>query len=320
MAGLMEQSISCNKARLPFWCAKARCTGSVTFWAWIVSIAMHLIVLTAFGIIKFSHSKAQDEQHPVPIAKVNRIKNLVQAAPVIPKPKIKKPAGNQLAKSMNISLPENQIFGNTKPRPKQSIDLAKDSASRIVSLSNSIGLPHRAEFFGSCTGERKICYLVDCSGSMQGMFGRVRRKLAKSIKSLQPDQYFYIIFFGGDRLFEFGKGRLLRATQQTKSAAYDFIESIQPAGRTNALVALERAVQIRDGRGAGPSVIYFLTDGFELTTDDEQKFSQKTDKLLKQFAPETKINTIGFWPQGGDRKMLETIAKQTGGEFVIIAD
>jgi hypothetical protein len=27
---------------------------------------------------------------------------------------------------------------------------------------------------------------------------------------------------------------------------------------------------------------------------------------------------IGFWPQGGDRKMLQAMAKQGGGEFVLI--
>jgi len=181
-------------------------------------------------------------------------------------------------------------------------------------------VPKGVEFFGSWTDQRKVCYLVDCSGSMQGMFGRVQRKLKDSIKGLQPDQYFYIIFFGGDRLFEFGDGELLRARRQAKSAAYDFIDSVRPAGQTNAIAALERAVQIRDSRGAGPSVVYFLTDGFELTTEDEQRFSQKISNLLKRFAPRPRINTIGFWSAGSDRKMLETMAKQSGGEFVFVED
>jgi Mg-chelatase subunit ChlD len=155
---------------------------------------------------------------------------------------------------------------------------------------------------------------------MRGILGGVRKKLAESIKSLQPDQYFYIIFFGGDRLLEFGDGRPVRATERAKSTAYDFIDSVRPAGQTNAMAALERAVQIRDDSGFSPSVIYFLTDGFELTTEDAQEFSQKVASLLKRFAPATRINTIGFWPQSDDRRMLETIARQSGGEFVFVRD
>ena len=149
------------------------------------------------------------------------------------------------------------------------------------SLNGGI-LPRGVEFFGSWTDRRKVCYLVDCSGSMQGIFGRVRKKLKESIANLQPDQYFYIIFFSSN-LSESGEGHLLRATEPAKSAAYDFIDSIRPAGQTNALAALERAVQIRDSSNISPSVVYFLTDGFELTTEDAQRLPQKTANLLRRF-------------------------------------
>jgi hypothetical protein len=155
---------------------------------------------------------------------------------------------------------------------------------------------------------------------MLGVFGRVQKELKDSIVKLQPDQYFYIIFFGGDRLFEFRNGRLLRATPKAKSTAYNFVDSIRPTGQTNALAAFERAMQIRDGQGLGPAIVYFLTDGFELTTEDKKSFTQKIANLQRRFAPRTKINTIGFWPQSRDRELLRLIAKQSGGEFVFVAD
>jgi hypothetical protein len=299
--------------------------GSVSFWAWMVSIAVHLIVLTAFGVVKFSQSQTGGKHRPTPIAKINQIKKLMQANPIIPKPKIKKSAKGRYAGRTNRLFPANRIFDTAKPSSpilaNNNDGLAKPSASQSASsLAGSRILPHKIEFFGSFAEQRKVCYLVDCSGSMQGVFGRVRKKLKESIASLQPDQYFYIIFFGGDKLFEFGNGLLLRASQKTKSAAYDFIDLVQPAGQTNALAALERAVQIRDRRGLSPSIVYFLTDGFELTTEDAQRFPQKIANLQKRFAPMTRINTIGFWPQGNDRKMLEAIARQSGGEFVFVAD
>ena len=100
----------------------------------------------------------------------------------------------------------------------------------------------RIGFFGSFTERRKICYLVDCSGSMRGVFRRVRKELKESIGNLQRDQYFHIIFFGGGRLIEFSNGRLLRVTEKAKFSACDFIDSVEPVEQTN---ALERGMQIR---------------------------------------------------------------------------
>jgi hypothetical protein len=287
----------------------------------MTSVAFHLIVLTSFGAVKFSRLEAQEKQHPIPVAQVSQVKKFIQANPIIPKPKVKRPATDQFTKSTNNILPINQIFDTVRPTSQDKVTFARPHTNQSAfSLPNSEVLSPRVEFFGSFTDQRKVCYLVDCSGSMQGVFGQVRKKLKESIQGLQPDQYFYIIFFGGDKLFEFGNGRLLRAAQKAKSAANDFIDSVQPAGQTNALEALERAVQIRDSRGVSPSIIYFLTDGFELTTEDIQRFPQKIASLLRRFAPTTRINTIGFWPGSSDRKMLETIATQTGGECIFITE
>ncbi len=296
-------------------------SGGVTFWAWMASIAVHLIVLTALGFVRFSQFEAVVKQKPVPTATISQIKKFVQAAGVIPKPKVKRPIRGGVTKNGYSLLPANEIFGTVKLVSKDWPNLAKPSVSMSeISLPSSSNLREGIEFFGSFTNECKVCYVVDCSGSMQGLFSHVRKKLSESIGALQPDQYFYIIFFGGDRLFEFGEGKLLRATEEVKSAAYEFIDSIQPRGQTNALAAFERAVQIRDSMAQSPAVVYFLTDGFELRGEDERRFSQEVASLLAKFAPRTRINTIGFWPQSNDREMLRAIARQSGGDFVLVDD
>ncbi|MCK4751890.1 MAG: VWA domain-containing protein [Planctomycetes bacterium] len=295
---------------------------SVTFWAWTASIIVHIIVLATFGAVKFSRQPVAFEQKPAPVAKVSRIKKLMQTTPVTPKPKVKRPSKTRpIAKTITPQpLSTKQIFKTTTSAAQDFSNLPKPSASKTTALTTSEIMPKGIEFFGSYTDQRKLCYVVDCSGSMQGIFNRVRSRLTESIQSLQHDQYFNIIFFGSDRLFEFRSGELIRAMSKTKSEACDFIASIRPAGRTNALQALERAVKIHDGRGNSPAVIYFLTDGFELTNDDVRSFSQKVINLQKRFAPKTKINTIGFWPQNSDRKVLETIANYSGGESIFITD
>jgi hypothetical protein len=285
----------------------------------MVSITVHLIVLTLLGVAKFSQAKAQGRQQPVATAKINRIKKLIETSVLIGKPKIK-PTKSCFTSKTAVILSTDQIFDIPKP----SSGAISDFTSPLVSIGHlSPGdcmLPHRVEFFGAWTEERRLCYVVDCSGSMKGLFGRVRKELKASIESLQPDQYFSIIFFSGGKIFEFGNSRLIRATKKARLVACDFIDSARPAGQTNALTALERAFGIGDDNGDGPSVIYFLTDGFELTAEDTQRFPQKVTSLLNRFAPVTKINTIGFWPTNDDREMLETIAGQSGGEFVFVTD
>jgi len=167
---------------------------------------------------------------------------------------------------------------------------------------------------------RRICYVVDCSGSMKGVLGRVCNKLKESVASLQPYQDFYIILFGGGRLFEFGNGQMVRATAEVKAAAFAFIDRAQSEGPTNAAEALEKAVCIRNANGKSVTLIYLLTDGFELTAKDASRFAVRIENLRKRFAPAVRIDTIGFWPQSSDSRMLEAIAQGSGGEFVLVAN
>ncbi|HUT29157.1 MAG TPA: VWA domain-containing protein [Sedimentisphaerales bacterium] len=288
-------------------------------WAWVISIGVHLTALMVFGAVRFSGSVAEVRQLPIPAAKVNQPRNLPQTWWVIPRPKVKRSPVKSLAEGAERLLQVGGTFDAVKPGPRNPGSPGKCSVSQSSLWSPQPGdLSGRIWFFGSSAEERKVCYLVDCSGSMRGVFGRVCEELKESIGNLQPDQYFYIIFFGGEDLFEFGDGRLVRATHKAKSAAQGFIDSIQPAGQTNALPALERAMQIKDGQGEVSSIVYFLTDGFELTSENEQSFLQKASDLQRRFAPRTRVNTIGFWPQSSDRRMLEAIARQSGGEFVIV--
>lgn len=309
--------------------ANAARKGSITFWAWMVSIGVHAAVFSVFAFVKFAQPAVDDNRRlPIPSAKVSSIKEFIEAEPVIPKPKItsseQKPASSPAHQSAENNTdkisPSNRVFATSKQVSQNIADFARPSVAQNPFLLTTGQIQAKdTEFFASSTGERKICYVVDCSGSMQGIFNRVQQKLKDSISALEPDQYFYIIFFSGDRLIEFGDGKLLRATKQNKSEAFSFIDSVQPAGTTNAMAAMEKVVQIRDSHTGTPSVVYFLTDGFELTPEDAQLFSQKLAAALKE-TPAVKVNTIGFWPQTGDRQLLETIAKQTSGDFVLVSD
>ena len=295
-------------------------SGNVRLLALVISAALHLVVLTVFGIAKFSKCESLAQQRKTPAVSVVEIRKFIKAAPVVPKPKIKRPSASRLAAKADKILPADKIFEAAKPyfSNKNVLKEMAESQSEF-SLTDDVMCFGEIDFFGSSTSRQKICYVVDCSGSMQGLMGCVRKELKKSISELQPDNYFGIVFFGDGKLFEFGGGRLLRATPKSKSAAYDFIDAIKPSGKTNAAAAIERAVQVSDACGVSPQTIYFLTDGFELTADGKRQFSGQIASLLKNIATETNINTIGFESQGNDSKLLEALAKQTGGKFISVS-
>lgn len=300
---------------------QVRRKGSITFWAWIISAAIHLIVIGVLSIIQFSPSGAEKMQSTVPTAKIQQARRILHTAPEGPKPKIKTPAFEEFGSEKSQHISSGQIFTRAKNGNADFEDLPGIlvSGKSFVPLSNSI-LSRKSDFFGSRTSRRRICYLVDCSGSMSGMFGWVQQQLRQSIENLEQDQYFYIIFFGNDRIFKFGDGKLVRASNKNKQAAFKFIDSVQPAGKADAFSALRSAIQTRDAAGSAPSLVYFLTDGFELAAENSNLSEQQITSYLKVYAPSIQFNTIGFWPQEQDRKVLEAMARESGGQFIIITD
>lgn len=292
------------------------CGGAVSLWALVLSVIVHLVLFSVFALVRFSESTASASSGVVATLSLAQVKKIIESSPVIPKPKIKRSPlmsnpSNQVFKTPDFSIPQ------TKPS-SQAIDMPDVSVSGMQTIIPGDILPERTEFFGSSTALRKICYVVDCSGSMHGLFGRVRKQLNSSIQDLQQDQYFNIIFFRNGKLFELTDGRLMRATAKAKSAAIKFVNQTQPGGTTNPLDALKRAMQLRDGMGKAPQLIYFLTDGLDLKqrTDGNQKFSLQVENLRKMLAPATRINTIGFWAEYEDQKILQVVAKHSGGVFV----
>ena len=291
--------------------SKPRNTGGITLWAWFVSIVLHLILLVIFASVDFSQYSRQRSSVVRLTPGRAQIKTIIESKPVTPKPKIRKifthDAASVMKRPLDIPLksPTKPLYDTDHP-PSADTDLVvgTDVWSQGV------------EFFGQFTDVRKICYVVDCSGSMHGRLGLVKQQLKESIASLEPDQFFYIIFFlQGDKLLESGDGFLMRATTKTRTAANDFIESVRPAGTTDPLNALNRAMQIRDYSGRSCGLIYFLSDGFDLERTGAETFADQVEKLRQRLAPSVKINTIGFWTQKADRQILETVAERSGGQF-----
>lgn len=289
--------------------------GGARAWAWIGSICAHVILFIAFSLLSTSKSTSTAAITTRPLSRINRQKQITEAEPIIPKPQITK---RKFSRSFDRATLPATIAKQDQVSPvaKKPGSLSHLAAGPIGAMDSSGAKAGRVEFFHSSTYERKICYVVDCSGSMQGLFNSVRRKLKASIKDLQPDQYFNVIFFGSDKLYQFSNGKLTRATQQSKAAAEKFIDSVVPSGGTNAFAALAQAMRVRDSLDQPAGAIYFLTDGFELTQAESDAFLFKLLNMKKNLAPNMKIHALGFWAQASDCNLLKKIGEQSGGSFV----
>ncbi len=262
------------------------------------------------AFIKFSSKPASVRATQQPAAKIKMVTRLIEKAQILPKPKI---ISLSLSKTGNI--PRFSLNQNSNP-----IFPAPAEATITKSLApENLNACHTAEaanmnFFGNTVCDKRLCFVVDCSGSMQGTFEKVKSQLKNSISSLEPDRYFQIIFFGDNQLYSFSKNGLMRASNPVKEKAAEFIDAIRPKGRTNALEALVSAMLSTDTAQNQPNAIYFLTDGFNLTEDNSNLLASILN-FRSSHCTETKFNTIGFWPKQQDEIILKQLAEMTGGTF-----
>ncbi|MGD0595966.1 MAG: VWA domain-containing protein [Sedimentisphaerales bacterium] len=301
-----------------------------------VSVFAHIVGLSVFAAVKISQSSPVRLQTTT-VVSISQAAKLADRQAVTPKPKVSpvdsKPfdssgalkagiiKGRPIVKADGKGTQANARLVFDAPKEdyqRQAEEVKQPIESQAFAATSGRESAGNIEFFDSPAQGRRICYVVDCSGSMRGLWKRVQEELIDSIGKLQQDYYFCVIVFGGGSILESGGGKMVRATERAKKEAYSFISSIQPRGMTNATDALERAIMIRDRAGVGASVIYFLTDGFELSEQDGSRFAHKVATMHRSFAPKTQINTIGFWCTEEDGKVLETIAKESGGQFTFI--
>jgi len=292
---------------------KLACQGKVRYWALGISVAVHAAGLAVFTGVKLSNLQDR-EQLGKPSVSMQMVKRVIEEPKPLPKPKVEtiipsepevRPALEPAAKPLVIESKKPAALKSEPPPVVQAVSTAP------------VETVHEVEFFGQKSIVQRICYVVDCSGSMYGQMYRVKSQLKKSISGLNPQQTFCILFFmEGRQVLMTGSGRLESATVETKSQAYELVNKVKPSGSTDAAHALECAMRLRDLQQHSPEVIYFLTDGFDLDERDSKLFVEKVDSLRKILAPSAVLHTIGFWPQERDRRMLQQLAGDTGGEYI----
>jgi hypothetical protein len=309
-----------------------------------ISLALHAVALSLFAFVNLSSKQAPAQAANPATARIKSVSRLLDKAQILPKPKVISLEADKTAKKPQFRLNQapKPVFGasveaeiiESLPPENLTVYTAESQTARffennIIEAEIIKSLPSEnlavytaesqtAQFFENSLIEKRLCFVVDCSGSMQGAFERVRLQLKNSISSLEPDRYFQVIFFGDNQLYSFNRNGLVRASGPVKQEALEFIDTIRPKGRTNAIEALTSAMLNKDSAANSPNVIYFLTDGFNLAQDNDNNLLANTLNFRGNYCDKTRINTIGFWPKAQDEFILKQLAQMTGGTFTLI--
>jgi hypothetical protein len=289
---------------------KLACEGKVQYWALGVSVAIHAVALGVFTGVQLSNPSSNESEEKS--VSMRMVETVLEKPVAKPKPKVE---------TIQRIEPKPPVKSEQKPliaEKKEPVVIKPVTESVVAELKPHVAEPviHEVEFFGQKGIAQRICYVVDCSGSMYGQMYSVKNKLKESILKLNSKQAFCVLFFmDGKQLQMTGAGKLEAATITAKSQAQALIEAVKPAGSTDAIHALECAMRLRDKEGHCPETIYFLTDGFDLDESGRLFFVETVERLRESFAPSVVLRTIGFWPQNEDRKMLKTLALNTGGRY-----
>ena len=183
----------------------------------------------------------------------------------------------------------------------------------------------RAEFFGLRPATDQVVFVIDVSGSMTTPFGPIGNtrygeavaQMLDFLRELGPSASFRVVLFSSE--LDVWQERLQPATENNLKSAQRWLLYHQPRGGTYLRPAIEHVLRLNKqgrvdlGRLEADSVIV-LCDGE--TAEGPEWISPLLERTNDQACLAFHCVQIG---KGGDGS-LETLAGDTGGDFVHVAD
>ncbi|MCA9213704.1 MAG: hypothetical protein KDB27_11590 [Planctomycetales bacterium] len=246
--------------------------------------------------------------------------------------------GNSLPQILTVlpaPEPEEVVFlaTDSKIDDEQVLDLLEDSfdetfdfepketeAEQEIDITQFVvSLPRTEPKFYGTEGEGdRYAFVIDRSSSMTGAkFEDARNELLKSLKQLDSNQYFYVVFFDRGMLEMFGRKKvrdMLPATAKNIKQAEYWIRDVKVGQGTMPYQSIRRVLEL------SPDTIFLLSDGQFNGSDNTVAYllehkkvdGQQFDKKAHPF----RLNTIGLHHQDGT---LKTLAEEFDGAYQFIA-
>ncbi|MEX2187475.1 MAG: hypothetical protein WD875_11795 [Pirellulales bacterium] len=187
-------------------------------------------------------------------------------------------------------------------------------ATHGTGANTVVGGSVRTKVFGVEGTGYKFVYVFDRSDSMSEPQGRpmaaAKSELVASLRQLERTHQFQIIFFNHADPVVFNptgqSGRLVFGDEANRRLAERFVASVSPSGGTNPENALVMALGMR------PDVVFFLTDGQDLTLSS-------IDRVTKLNRGNASINAIEFGAgRGRASAMMVMLAQRNQGQAAYV--
>jgi hypothetical protein len=186
--------------------------------------------------------------------------------------------------------------------------LGDEGAAGTGSFDSGLGGAPTAKFFGAEIAGRRIVFVLDNSGSMQG--GRLETVIAELLNCLdrlRDDQEFYIIFHSDivyPMLYPDPIDRYLRPTEENKRMVADWLDTVELCLGDSVEEAIAVAAMIE------PDTVFLLSDG---RIQGDKKFRYLLNAETRNFPIHT--FAVGMNSSVAGRKNLQMIADANGGNF-----
>lgn len=184
-----------------------------------------------------------------------------------------------------------------------------DGTGGSATYGSGLGGAPTAQFFGTKIEGRRIVFVLDNSGSMQG--GRLETVIAelkRSVEALGQDQEFYVIFYSDapyPLFYPRPVDRYIRPTDRNKKQLAAWLETVELCLGDAVGDAMAAAVSIE------PDTVFLLSDG-RIQGEKKMQF------LLTAGGGRFPIHTVGVGLGRGAtvaRQNLQEIAAANGGDF-----
>lgn len=166
----------------------------------------------------------------------------------------------------------------------------------------TISAPGEAVFFGLRATGTRFAFVVDRSGSMDGLpMRRARKELMNCIRQMPKHVEVFVVFF--DDLAYPDDGKYRGVDTQNIEELDDWVSSIRANGGTDVKVGMRTVFN----EGEPPDAIFLLTDGnFDADTPDYVKKMNKRSNV--------RINTVALVSRAGEY-LLKQIAAENDGDY-----
>lgn len=186
--------------------------------------------------------------------------------------------------------------------------LGVEGGTGAGAFGSGLGGAPNAKFFGAEIAGRRIVFVLDNSGSMQG--GRLETVIAELLNCLdrlRDDQEFYVIFHSDivyPMLYPDPIDRYLRPTEANKQLVAEWLDTVELCLGDSVEEAIIAAASIE------PDTVFLLSDG---RIQGENKFRVLLNGESRNFPIHT--FAVGMNGSVAGRKNLQLIAEANGGEF-----